>query len=264
MNSQFRWFEEGIELERVKWVTFHVIGRDLTETKLAEVCPFDVEELSPDLRTFFLRYGNCRLFRRLRVDWHRLKVTFKAGEWLGDSVLLIGQHWEEAECFVKPSDPKIYGKWGSGGVKVMEIDFTNWLKKRVRKCKSEMKGSDWAMVMEPPRPFDKNERQIVDAMALYRFKKVGVTSENNVLIEIDNGSETVLPRITIGVNSEKVKGAVRVDGREIPPKTKKVVAVNCYKEIVSPTTVEIFKLPAPTPEDRFRFSELLDIQTPSR
>lgn len=258
MSDDFSWFDQ--EMARTKWKTFHILSHHITEAQLSDLCPFGLQHLEKELRNFILRYGNCNLFRRLRVDWYRLNLQFKPGEFQGNPVFFIGHHWEEAECFVKSGSPVVHAKWGSDGSKVMDDSFSQWLKARVRKCKSEMKAAEWELVLEPPKPFDENEKRIVDAIALYTFRKVGITEDNNTFIEVENGSGTVLPTVTVGVTSERVKGAIRLDVSGILPKSKKVISANCYKELVPPSAIDVYKLPAPTPEDRLRFCELRDLQ----
>ncbi len=137
-------------------------------------------------------------------------------------------------------------------------DFEIWLKTVCVRARSEYSKAGWQRVLSGPRPFTAKEQAIVDARRKFRWRVVGHTPEGNMLFEVSNGSDRVLPFLSVGVRGKggiKLEGGVWLRTAGIQPGQTAVLEQDCYRKQLSPDEVEVFELPDPIPEKKERYWE---------
>jgi hypothetical protein len=92
---------------------------------------------------------------------------------------------------------------------------------------------------------------------------VGIAANGDLQFEIHNGSNSVLPSISLGFRgklrppkSGPLNGGIHLPVSSIAPGATKIVEFDCYKQFVAPEDAEVFDLPDPGPEDREQYWEL--------
>jgi hypothetical protein len=113
-------------------------------------------------------------------------------------------------------------------------------------------------VLSGPRPFTAEERAIADARRKFRWRVVGHTPEGNLLFEVTNGSDRILPFLSMGVRGKggtKLEGGVWLRTADIQPGQTAVIEKDTYRRQLAPDEVEVFDLPDPIPEKKERYWE---------
>jgi hypothetical protein len=137
-------------------------------------------------------------------------------------------------------------------------DFTRWLSTVCARARGEYSKAQWQRVLSGPRPFNEAELAVVEARRKFRWKVVDHTADGNLLFEVHNGSDRVLPFLSLGVRGKggtKVEGGVWLGTAHIAPGTAAVVEQDCYRKQLAPNEVEVFDLPEPIPEKKERYWE---------
>src|SRR5262249_28664984 len=100
---------------------------------------------------------------------------------------------------------------------------------------------------------------IVAAIPKFAFRKIGVTTDGNLLVEVENRSPLVLSRLTVGVrNRAGMAGSSALPVSGISPGATRIIEESVYKDVMDPHEVELFSVPLPEPEDRPYYRELLE------
>ena len=135
--------------------------------------------------------------------------------------------------------------------------FEVWLTKRCKTARKTYKKQGWAEIIAGPSPFTPEERRIVEARRLFTWRVVGITPERDLLIEVHNGSDMVLPFLSIGVRRKDSGpfGGIWLPVSHVRPGQTAVVERDAYKKMVDPSGIELFPQPDPEPEDRDRYWE---------
>jgi hypothetical protein len=108
------------------------------------------------------------------------------------------------------------------------------------------------------------ELAILEARKHFRWRVVGVASNEDLQFEIHNGSTITLPYLSVGIRGTlrpqnrgpgPLHGGLFLAVSSILPGETKIVEYDCYKKYVIPETTEVFEVPEPGPEDRNQYWE---------
>lgn len=258
--TRFDWFLDEISsIPRKKFHIFEAVSSaDVQE----------VEEnygpLPADYREFVQQFGRAKLFRHPRNRWHCILVfappTVRNFE--NETSLELGHYYNEGDAWIEWINGAFLNDGAvlvghSGKRRSARKSFEDWLKRSVAACKRLYSAEQWAEILKPPAPFTDREEEIVEALPHFLFRKVGVTPDGNVLIEIENRSSLELSSLTIGVRSETgMQGAATLRIAGLAPGTKRTLEENLYRGAMDPQQVELFSLPLPDAEDRPYYPEL--------
>ena len=86
---------------------------------------------------------------------------------------------------------------------------------------------------------------------------MGIANSGDLQFEVHNGSDRVLPFLSIGVRGRhgEINGGAWLPVSSVLPGQTRVIERDCYKKWLRPENVEVFDLPDPEPEDRDRYWE---------
>lgn len=267
--SRYDWLKQETDSIRLKqFFTFEprpVSDLDLFEARYGP--------LPSDYREFVQQFGQARLFRHQRSPWHCLSIfappraqQLKAGgggKGARPSMRIeVGHQINSGDAWFQWND----GVFVEGGAIFAGLScqparviasFEDWLKKSFHSSKKLYSKTEWQAALNPARPFDERERQIVGAIPNYGFRKVGVSVSGNVLVQVENKSPIELPLLTVGVrNREGMEGTIALSTEGILPDTTRTIEADAYRSAMNPHEVELFRLPVPEPEDRPYYLEL--------
>ena len=251
--SDYSWFE--LEIAAVPWRTFYILDKESDHVGVTRRS-YDLK-LPKEYVQFLERYGEARLFRRLKSDSHFLTVLnpIPKPECGGPGTFLIGGYWLEGNAYILNGESGIYA-WSSGKLRQVSVNFDEWFRSCFRKAKRGIKKEQWELLRKPPMPFSQTEMRLARALCRYQFTKLDVEPNKNVKIEISNKSIETLEWVKMGVSAPTLKGAIELAVSGLEPGTSKIISQDCYKDMVPPETVFLFPFPEPTPEDRWAFRAL--------
>lgn len=246
------------EAEQVKWRGFFRFHRCVNAEALAAV-EQRFGPLPADYVAFIKEFGECRLFRKLRNGSYNLAV-FANPRLIegrnGEVLLVIGFYVNGGYAHFRkqPEADKVkLGVFEGAGLELRKSanSFEEWFKKRWKAAKRLYKKSEWKKIVAGATPFTDHELRLIDAMELFEFQRIGVAKNGDMQIQIWNGSDLWLPRLTIDVRAPgRLEGTIHVDVSEIGPGQSKIVEHDCYKSMVAADSVELLRKPRPDPEER--------------
>lgn len=246
------------EVDQVKWRGFFRFQHCLDFRELA-IAQERFGPLPEDYVSFIKEFGECRLFRKLRNGSYNLAVFANPRiiEGRNGEVLLVIGFYINGEFahFRKPPgvDQVESGVFEGAGLQLRKSanSFEEWFKKRWGAAKRLYKKSEWKKIVAGATPFTDHELRLIDAMELFEFQRVGVAKNGDMQIQIWNGSDLWLSRLTIDVRAPgRLEGTIHVDVSEIGPGQSKIVEHDCYKSMVAADSVELLRKPRPEPEER--------------
>jgi hypothetical protein len=215
-----------------------------------------------------LRFGNAKLYRRL--DYYLVEVYAgprQAVSATGESLIHFGRthtalaYFKEALLVEGKESPVFVWRHGRGLQKAAD-GFEEWLQSACAAARRKYKSREWEAIVKGPPPFSDRERAIVEARRRYRWRVVGIAPNGDLRFEVHNGSDMILPYLSLGVRGElrppqsgPLHGGARLPVAAIPSHTTLVVEYDCYKQFMAPEHVEVFDLPDPGPEDREQYWE---------
>lgn len=257
----FEWLEE--ELARIKTRKFHVVDGPASDNLRAAI---EKAVLPDSYKNFVLRFGSAKLYRV--GDYYKIGVYAPPAEGRskkGELLLCFG-HYDSARAYFKASllrkasESPVF-EWGSAGLRKVADGFKIWLKNRCLLARKSYGKKKWAEIVDAPPPFTDDERSIIDARRHYRWKVVGVSKAGNLIFEVRNESNRILPYLSIGIRSKDghFHGGIWLPVSEIAPGEKAIIEKESYKGLVSASELEAFELPDPEPEDRERYWEFRSI-----
>jgi hypothetical protein len=254
----FEWLEK--ELVEIKTRKFHLVDGPADETFRQEVASCKVP-LPHSYIEFVLRFGNAKLYKR--ANYYKLGVLASPREERSkhDVYYRFGHSDSNQAYFMKKllrmdeETPVFEG--GEDKINQVAGSFEEWLTKRSMAARAMYKKSEWAEIVNGPPPFTTEESRIVEARRRFSWRAVGVTPEGDFLFEVHNGSDIMLPFLSIGVrwNDGTSEGGIKLPVSEIGPGCTSVVEREAYKKVVNPGEIEFFSLPDPGPEDRKSYWE---------
>jgi len=246
----------------VKTPRFHLVDGP-AESELREAVVRSDLPLPASYREFVLRFGNARLYRRVRNDSYRIGVFAgprEANLYDGTSVCEVGFH-DGARVFVEPTGRSTRGAvWEieAGSPHRVGEDFAEWLADSCAHARGQYTVEEWADILRGPKPFSPEEQEIVEARRHISWRLTGIDSAGNHVLEIRNASNCALPVLTVGVRSRdrRLNGAIWLEIGHVGPGQTATIHASCYKGLIRPDEIEVFELPEPRPEDREFYGEL--------
>jgi hypothetical protein len=255
----FDWL--ATEIEMIKTRRFHVTTGPADIPLLAAIEASDAP-LPHTYKEFVRRFGGAKLYRQglgyLVGVWVPPK---REQSWQGEQLYGIG-HYQSSTAYFKGSflrgeeTTPVFEGFPSRQVQVAD-SFEAWLTKRCKAARKTYKRQKWAEIVAGPPPLTPEERKVVEARRLFTWRVVGITPERDLLIEVHNGSEIVLPFLSIGVRRKDggMFGGIWLPVSDIYPGKTALVAFDVYKKMVNPSEVELIPEPDPEPEDREHYWE---------
>ena len=260
----FEWLEE--EIARIKTRKFHLMDGPAS-AELRQAVETTEISLPPSYKEFVLRFGNAELYR-YGTDYY---VTVLAGpreteNRQGESFIRFGGTWTSRAYFkdallVEDEESPVFEYYHNCFRKTAD-GFEEWLRAKGRSARRRFKKKEWEAIEKGPPPFTEEECAIVEARSQFRWRLVGVASNEDLSFEVHNGSAMTLPYLSVGVRgklrppqSGPLNGGAYLPVASIHPGETKTVEHDCYKEFVVPEDTEVFELPEPGPEDREQYWE---------
>jgi hypothetical protein len=261
----FDWLVE--EMARIRTRKFHLVDGP-APPELRQVVQEAVIPVPPSYKEFILRFGNARLYRQGSIYLVQvLAAPREACSDEGELLLHFGRtdmalaYFKEA-LLVPDGESPVFEWHQEQGLRKTADGFEPWLKARCTAARRFFKKKEWEAIEKGPLPFSERENAIVEARKHFRWKVVGVAPSGDLRFEVHNGSTTTLPYLSVGVRGElrppksgPLNGGVWLPVSSIPPGETRIVAKDCYKDLVDPKDVEVFEEPDPEPEDRDRYWE---------
>lgn len=257
----FEWLEQ--EISSIKTPKFHLVEGPV-DAKLREAIAQSPPVVPESYKEFVLKFGNSRLYRIARNDSYRIGVFAGPRKAvLADGTILqhLGFH-DGANVYVKPSvahsSKQPIFEFEDGYEERVAEDFEEWLATSCAHARKRYSASEWAAIVRGPEPFSAEEKKIIEARRLIRWNVLRIDPDGHHVFEISNGSQIVLPVLTLGVRSKdrRLNGGVYLKIGHVGPGQSSIVVAGCYKGLVAPSEIEIFSLPDPQPEDREFYMEL--------
>lgn len=260
----FEWLDD--EIARIKTRKFHRVNGPATAQSREFMASHQVP-VPQSYREFVRRFGDAELYHN--GSYYHVTVFASPIDSITDAderYLHFGRTWT-SNAFFKESllavdrESPVFEAFHKSFRKTAE-GFESWL---IAKCNSARKRYNkraWEAIEMGPHPFDDQERAIVEARKLYRWRVVGVTQNEDLRFEIHNGSAMTLPYLSVGIRGTlrppkrgPLNGAAFLPVASIHPGETKVVEFDCYKRLISPKDTEAFAMPDPEPEDREQYWE---------
>lgn len=255
LSGMFEWLQK--ELQAVKTPRFHLV-EGAVDPRLSDAIIGSKVPLPLSYKEFVLKFGNAKLYRNSRNGY---LITIFAGPREisngGDGAYQIGYHDGASVCIVtRDGRGQIFEIESNAWVNVSE-DFENWLEDACTTARRQFGRKVWNDILRGPQPFTESEKRMLENRSMIRWRAIGVNPDGNIKIEVKNGGKSILKAITIGVRSRDghLNGAVRLDIETIVPGGIGTLDVDCYRDFVTATEVELFELPSPKPEDREYYFE---------
>jgi hypothetical protein len=265
----FEWLEE--ELDRIMTPKFHVVDGPAS-AELRQAVERSDFPFPPSYREFVLRFGNSK-FYRYSTNYY---ITIFAGPKEAatpnsERYLQIGRTWISnaffKESLLRPCQESPVFESFSDGIRQTGESFNEWLKSKSAVARKRFSKKQWDAIEKGPAPFTDDERAIVDARKLFRWRIVGIAPNEDLRFEIHNGSTMTLPYLSVGVRGKlrspktgPLNGGGYLPVSSIRPGETKLVEYDCYKRYIAPEDTEVFELLDPGPEDREQYWEFRSLR----
>lgn len=248
------------EISTIKTPRFHVVDGPV-EAKLQEAVVQSNLPLPSSYKEFVLKFGNAKLYRRSRNGYYISVFAGPREATLNDGgrIYHLGSH-DGASVYVKPGPSSTelpVFEFESGSEEKVADDFEEWLRESCAHARSTYGKEKWAEIVHGPEPFTVEEQEVIEARRAIQWRMLGLDDAGNHVFEITNAGLRTLTALTVGVRSKdgRLNGAVRLNTRHLAAGQTVALHVDCYKDLISPSEIEVFSLPDPQPEDRDRYYE---------
>ena len=264
LMSRYEWLKEEIQsVPRKKFFLSEPVDK-------ASIDSFEDENglLPDDFKEFITGLGRLWMYRDCTLDEYHGRVLFPRFEGIRNDVSAFHIGSSTSAAYFLYRDKMVMEKgvvyYGDPfPTRKKAISFEAWLKQTCEKARKSFTKAEWKEILQPPKPFTEKEMAVVKAMELYKFRKVGVTPDGKVQIEIHNGSSLTLPRFAIGASwSKGCRGGVYAPTADLLPGETKMIEEFVYKGNADPYDLKLFRRPLPLPEERPYYLELQDVQEP--
>jgi hypothetical protein len=248
--KRYEWLRD--ELAAVKTPRFHMIdGPSEIVTPPGLVPPSSYRE-------FIAEFGQVRLYRKgnayLIGVYARLQEAVSKS---GKRLVRFGHYYDSRAFFQiddlgESAEPPVYE--ASPGLRRIAPSFEDWLERRARSARASYKKGGWASIVSGPKPFTKEEEDIIEARAAFRWRVLDSSPDGWVRFEVHNGSGRTLPFLSIGVRGPNFLGGMKLSVAGIAPGTTGVLSARAYRGY-RPDQLQYFDLSRPRPEDRSMYWE---------
>jgi len=253
----FDWLER--EISMVKTPRFHLIeGVGATSPNGTQLIGFP-----SSYRAFVSRFGDTKLYRASRLGYQIGIFAEPKEETIKDidRIVTIGFNDGSKVFYRRQGEavgPAVFERELRSSTKVAD-DFEEWLRNSCDDARKSYGVEKWQETLNGPRPFTAEELSIARGRQQLKWRVLGVDASGRHMMEIANSGDRSLPVLTVGARSKngRLNGAVMLKVGHIGPGQRDVLHVDCYKDLVAPTDMEIFDLPEPMPEDREYYDEFI-------
>jgi hypothetical protein len=259
----YEWLVE--DMRKVKTRKFFLV--ESSPTPVGRRISVDYK-LPPSYKSFLERFGKAKLFRQGNLYLLEVWAVPLEVQSVEDGVLWqFGRTDMSALYFkdcllVENQESPVFEERHGQRLKNVAASFDEWLKAACTNARSLFKKSAWKAIEQGPAPFSEHEKAIVQARKQFHWKMIGLTPSGDLRFEIHNGSNLVLPYLSVKVRGEMrppkqgiLEGGVWLPISSIKPGETQVVEKDCYKELVDPKNIQVSEAPEPEPEDRERYWE---------
>ncbi len=261
----FEWLDKEIYL--VRDTVLHSLDGPASPALREAICD-NSERFPEDYVNFILKYGNARLFKWQDCYLLQVFATPDLLECPEGLLFRFGTDDDEDVYFfddgvgVKMSEA-VYTH-SDEGLREVAPSFVNWLKQGYQSTLNQFSEEELTRLRRDAK-FSPEDLAVISARRKFRWRVEGRTAEGKIQIRIMNDSERMLPFYTIGVKSKDsdFTGAVWVPVDGIRPGDDRLLAVDCYSELLSPTEVTLFDMPEPTPPERDSYWEFQECDNPN-
>ena len=265
------------EVETIKTRKFHLVDGP-ADARLRRAIKTTKLSAPKSFKEFALQFGNAQLYRFDNLDLYRVTVYAAMRETStkdGEPLFGIGKNdmhfaYFKADLLKGDKESPVF-EWiaPSGYLRPAADGFEEWLEKRCQNARKKYNKRRWEEIRRGPEPLTEEERAMLAARKKYKWRIVGIAKNRNVQFEVFNGSKTRIPVLSIGLRGPTIgEGGVVLRVADIPPGTKRVVEIDCYKDCEPPETIKPFPYTDLGPEDRNYFDEFRKLprrsQSPSR
>lgn len=256
----FEWLVN--EMAKIKTNKFHIVDGTLSPENRELVESTEIP-VPPSYKQFVIQFGNAKLYRQ--GSGYLVQVYAVPQDALskkGEALLLFGRtdmglaYFKES--LLVPGEESPVFEWrGHNNLHRTADGFEQWLTSKCNAARKSFKKKRWQQIEAGPPPFSDEEQNIVKARRKYQWRVVGIAPNGDIQYEVHNGSDIVLPYLSIGIRKKngKPKGGVWLPVASVMPGQTKVIEKDSYKESLTPDDVEAFEKPDPEPEDRDRYWE---------
>ncbi len=260
-------------MTKVKTRRFYVVDGPLPVEK-GQLAQQQDRFLPPSYKNFVIQFGNAKLYRI--GDQYRIQVFAcpNVEEIDGVDLRICFGRTEDTVAFFKRSllvpngESAVFERnCGNDNEQQTANGFEEWLKKQCDRIRRYYTKKQWREVENGPPPFNDRERRVVEARRKFRWRIVGISSSGDIQFEVHNGSDQILPFLSVGIRGRRrgtdavLDGGVWLPVDSVLPGQTAVVEKDCYKKWVAPQDVEAYEEPDPEPEDRDRFWEFKPLST---
>jgi hypothetical protein len=261
----FEWLQD--EMTKVKTRKFFLVDGPLRPDK-RELVERSKLLVPPSYTSFVLKFGNAKLYRGA-VDQYRVEVfavprAIHSQE--HEPLLYFGRTdrsraYFKEDLLVPGSETPVFEWRHEQAIHQTGTGFEEWLRKKCEWARRTFTKKEWRAIEKGPLPFNDQEQAIVEARRKFRWRVVGISSTGGIQFEVHNGSDVVLPFLSVGIRGKRrgtdatLNGGVWLPVGSVLPDQTAVIEKDCYKEWVDPQNVEAFEAPDPEPEDRDRYWE---------
>jgi hypothetical protein len=267
----FEWLVD--EMAKVKTRKFYLVDGPLAADKRELVVRSELP-IPPSYKGFVLQFGNAKLYRmgsQYRVQVFAVPSADETED--GEPRLCFGRTDDTVAYFkeyllVPEGESPVFEWYYEEGIEQQTANgFEEWLRKKCAKAKRRYTKKEWREIEKGPPPFSDQEKRIVEARRKFRWRIVGIGSSGDLQFEVHNGSNIVVPFLSVGIRGKRrgtnsaLEGGVWLPVGSILPGQTAVIEKDCYKEWVDPQDVVAFEKPDPGPEDRDRYWEFKPVPT---
>ena len=271
----YKWLTD--EIAAVKEPKFHVVDGP-ADKRLRKAIETTELAAPKSYKQFALQLGNSQLYRiDGDMDGYHVEVLASMHEAETDSGepwLCIGAYQGHKAYFrpdlLRGSRESPVFEWYSGPSGSYPIEaapgFEAWLKLRCGHARKKYLKRRWKEIHAGPAPFTPEERAVVAARKKFRWKLLGGAKNGDLRFQIRNGSDRVLPYISLRLDHRDgtPAGGVTFKVINLEPGKTQVFEQDCYKSIYGPGELVPADYPALGPEDRGRLWELSNDAPPAR
>ena len=221
----------------------------------------------PSYKAFILQFGNAQLYRQGSVYLLRVFAAPRLDESKDGQRLLHFGRTDMALAYFKesllvPGDECPVFEWRHAqGLRKAADGFEEWLVMKCKAARKHFKRKDWEAIRSGPPAFSEQEKAVVEARKRFSWRVVGVAEDGDLVFEVHNGSEMILPYLSVGVRERSggLIGGIWLPVSSVLPGQTRKVQKGCYKERHAPDKIEVFCQPDPEPEDRDLYWEFKEL-----
>ncbi|MCE9552168.1 MAG: SMI1/KNR4 family protein [Planctomycetes bacterium] len=162
--------------------------------------------IPPSYKSFILQFGNASLYRI--GDLYRVQVFASpcADETEdGEPRLCFGRtedtfaYFKESLIVLDAESPVFEWHYEEEVEKQTANGFEEWIRRQCARVRKYYTKKEWQEIEKGPPAFSDHEKRIVEARRKFRWRIVGIGNSGDIRFEVCNGSEMVLPFLSIGI-----------------------------------------------------------------